>query len=592
MALTAKRMRRGVVPQARRSQPAHMPAPVGGLNTVSAASAMPASDCLYLYNLIPYQYGLRNRSGYRDWVTGAGPASSGDGLYEYGSPLTFTLAGPLGGSVVGGWVADSPLGVRSILPFAGSKSDGANDRLWAAAIDGIYDATSSTASPTRVLTFDATGISPGPPDAGVGSGTTFVNRAGGHFYLYCDGFHGYHVYSEGTQAWTKITKGTTPGTQVYSYDEVNWPLPDPSTFRFVTIWKNRVWFVPENSGTAWYLETGSFTGVAYPIPFAPRFRSGGELAGLFSWTVDGGAGVDDMLVGISRGGDVVIYQGTDPALPGAFALRGVWWVGQVPPGRRFASQFGGDLFILSVAGCVPLSKLVSGGQLYDPNIMASAKVSNLFNALMSERGTLRGWSIAIHPTDNLLVVNVPPTPSAPGQQLTMSLANQGWSQHYGVPIQCMGTWRNKLYFGTVDSKVCIHDGTMDGADLTGTTARPIDWGLQTAYQMLGDPSKKRVHMLRPHFMTDGTPPGSQCAVRFDFDLAPISILPLDTEPVQSAWDAAVWDTSVWGGATGKAGHYVGALGMGSHVSVLMRGVSTSRTTFVGFDAIVEKGGLL
>ena len=569
-----------------------MPAPVGGLNTVSAASAMPSTDCLYLYNLIPYQYGLRSRSGYREWATNVGPASSSDGLYEYGSPLTFTLSGPLGGSVVGGWVEDSPLGVRSILPFTGSRTDGSNDKLWAAAIDGIYDVTLSSAAPTRVLTFGVTGIVPGPPDAGKGEGTTLVNRAGRHYYLYCDGFHGYHVYSESDQTWTKITKGTTPGTQVYSYDEVNWPLPDPSTFRFVTIWKNRVWFVPENSGTAWYLDPGAFTGPAYPIPFAPRFRSGGELAGLFSWTVDGGAGVDDMLVGVSRGGDVVIYQGTDPSLPGAFMLQGVWWVGQVPPGRRFASQFGGDLFILSTAGCVPLSKLVAGGQLHDPNIMASGKVSNLFNALMSERGTLRGWCLSIHPTDNLLMVNVPPTPGAPGQQLTMSLANHGWSQHFGVPVQCMGTWRNRLMFGTSDSKVCAHEGSMDGMDLAGTSARPIDWGLQTSYQLLGEPSKKRIHMIRPHFITEGTPPGFQCAVRFDFDLSPIAILPLDTEAIPTAWDVSLWDTGTWDDSSGVGGHYVGGAGIGTHVSAVMRGMATARATFVGFDVIAEKGGLL
>jgi hypothetical protein len=328
------------------------------------------------------------------------------------------------------------------------------------------------------------------------------------------------------------------------------------------------------------------------MPFAPRFKSGGELVGLWAWTVDGGVGIDDHLVAISRGGDVVIYSGTDPAIPGAFALRGVWWVGRPPPGRRVASTFGGDLFILSVVGCVPLSKLVSGGLIRDPQVLASAKVSNLFNKLMTERGDLRGWSIAIHPTDNLMIVNIPPVPGAPRQQMTMSLANQGWSQHLGLPMSCMETWRNKLYFGTSEGQVCVNDGAVDELLLDGSSMRPIEWALLTSYQNLGSPNKKRVHMVRPHFMTDGTAPGIATGARFDFDLSPVALLPTAEDATPSAWNQGVWDSSPWDDGAGTAGHYEGASGMGSHVALVLRGNSVTETTFVGFDVVLDQGGIL
>jgi hypothetical protein len=65
------------VPQITTNAAFHMPAPTGGLNAFDPASAMPATDCLSLYNLIPYQYGLRSRSGWREWCIGLEGAATG-----------------------------------------------------------------------------------------------------------------------------------------------------------------------------------------------------------------------------------------------------------------------------------------------------------------------------------------------------------------------------------------------------------------------------------------------------------------------------------------------------------------------------------
>ena len=566
-----------------------MPAPVGGVNATSPASAMPPTDCLHLFNMIPFQYGLRVRSGWREWCTGVGAATVSYGLYDYGSPFMFHTAAPLGGAETGGWTTNVPGGVRSILPFSGSARDGSNDRLWACTSEGIWDCSVSTDAPTLVFPFPDLGLPDGPAEAGRGVGTAFTNVAGDHYYAYCDGAHGYLLYSEKTQAWTQITLGSTPGTQIESWDPTN-PV-DPGSFRFVMQWKNRLWFVPEGSTTAWYLDVGAFAGPAYPIPFAPRFANGGDLVGLWSWTVDGGQGIDDHLVAISRGGDVVIYSGTDPALPGAFALRGIWWIGNVPPGRTVASRFGGDLFMLSVVGCVPLSKLVSGGMIRDPDIMASGKVANLFNKIMTERGNLVGWSIDIHPTDNLMIITVPPVPGKVAQQLTMSLASKGWSQHVNVPMACMGAWRNKLYFGTVDGRVCVNDGFVDGMKLDGTDPAAIDWSLFTSYQTGGMAQKKRVHMVRPLFMTDGTDPGYETDSRWDFDLTSVGVSPVGADPIP-AWDTALWDYGIWDDSIGTAGSYEGAAGMGTHFAVVLRGTSRTEITLVGMDVVVEQGGIL
>jgi hypothetical protein len=557
---------------------------------------MPASDCVFLYNFIPYQYGLRVRSGWKEWCTNVGVEEAETTLYGgYGSPLAMFLSSPLGGQIIGGYTDLNPDGVRTIIPFYGRVPE--NNRLFACSPEGIYDCTLSSAAPTQVYTFPiGRYITPSgneivPSGAGYGNFTSFANSDGDHFIAYCDGANGYLLYTETTGQWTKVTRGTGAG-QIPATSSTGGPIPDPDSFRYVTSWKNRLWFVPEGSSTAYYLPTSQFAGTANPVYFGSRFRFGGELVGLWSWTVDGGLGIDDLLVGISRGGDVVVYKGTDPTYAETFGLHGVWWAGQVPPGRNIASDFGGDLFILSRLGCVPLSKLVSGGLIRDPKLFATQKVSNLFNTLMTERGHIIGWSIKMHPTDNLLVVNVPPSPSKPGLQLVMSLATYGWAIHRGVPMACMEAWQGSLYFGTADGRVCKNEGYVDGSALDGSGSYAIDASLLTAYNAMGSSKKKRIHLIRPHFSTDGTAPSYSVNARYDFDLTEIGTVPTPVAPASNAWGTARWGTARWGSDTGTTSKIGGSTGVGSAVAITLRVTSKAACTLVGFDTVYDQGGYL
>ena len=563
----ALQMRGKRIPQMQRTVGVHLPAPVGGINAASALTAMPVSDCIALWNLIPFQYGLRVRSGYREWIgvlTVGGPIS----------PLVAPLPLPLSGTPL---VPFNGLPILTLLSFTGSQSNGNADRLFACTAEGIWDVTSSGSTSTLVYTFPLSDA-----NSGKGVSTAFANTAGLHYLAYCDGSNGYLLYSETTDTWSQVVSGIGAG-------EINGA--DPTTFRFVMSWKNRLWFVPDNSQKAYYLPIGQFAGDANPIYFGARFRYGGNLVGLYSWTIDGGEGIDDKLVGISRSGDVVVYEGIDPSIPGAFGLKGVYWVGPVPPGRHIASDFGGDLFILSLVGCVPLSKLVSGGLIRDPSIYATQKIANLFNVLMTERGNLEGWEIRIHPTDNLLIINVPVLSGSVREQLTMSLATQGWSRHRGVPMNCLETWRGKLYFGTTDSRVCVNDGYADNVALSGAAPTAIDWAILTAYQNMGSASKKRLHMVKPMFITDGTVPAYTAAARWDFDLSELNPAPTAGAATAGSWDNGNWDVAVWANSV-TSSKYNGTTGMGTAAAVMLRGTSITNTTLIGFDVQVESGGLL
>jgi hypothetical protein len=588
-------------------QSAHMPAPLGGINTVDAGSAMPATDCVYQYNLIADSLGLSSRLGWKEWVTG------------------------LGGEV------------RTTLPFSGSHQNGSTDKLFAVTATGIWDCSASTTSPSHVVTFGTTSGS-----AGYGVSTVMVTP-GGHFLLYCDEENGLYIYTENTSTWAAAVLGTTvlwslttsysvgdrvqngsnvyvvtvagtsassggptgtgtgivDGTVTWNYvsavtaNAIGPSLADqragytgsPAKFVAVTVWKNRVWLVEKDSTRAWYLGINSIYGTATSFDFGSKMRSGGPLVGLYNWSYDGGSGLDTLLVGVSTAGDVVIYQGTDPSTASTFGLKGAWSVGAVPAGRRIATDYGGDILILSSLGVMPLSKLIIGNPVVDRTQYATAKVSNLFGRLASERKLLPGWALHIHPTDNALIITVPTQTGQPTEQLVMSFATRGWGKYRDLPIFSAGVWNGALYFGTTDGRVCVNDGGVDGVLLSNPDSyTPIAWSVLSAFNALGSAKQKRLHMLRPTILAATNSPVVKVSPRFNFDTSEPSPIAGTGRVANGTWDNALWDSAVWAGDQTPSAPMIGAAGMGRELAVLVQGVSTSRTTFVGVDVFFDVGG--
>jgi hypothetical protein len=524
-------------------------APIGGLNTIDAGASMPATDAILLYNMVAAEYGLRTRLGWSEWCTNL----TGSGNNE----------------------------VRTVLPFTGSSKGGSKDKLFATTNTGIWDVSASSATPTKVLTF---GASTG--DAGYGNGTVFVNAAGAHFLLYCDETNGYHVYTESTNTWAAVTMGGG-GTQISG--------ADPTTFVHVCIWANRVWFTVRDTGYAYYTGIGSLFGAVTQFVFGSKFRAGGDLRGLYNWTQSGGQGVVNSIVGISGGGDVVIYQGTDPAQAASFAIKGVWSLGGggVPYGRRVATDYGGELLLLSTVGVLPLSQLVAGSSIFDRQQYATAKISNLFNQLAYSGRSLKGWQVRLHPNDNTLLINVPQADSTT-IQLAMSLATKGWSQYRDMPTMLsLESWEGDLYFGTTDGRVCKNFGYLDGLTLAAPSVyTPIQWEVLTAFQNLNSQRFKRVQQIRPQIISQGNAPSFATLARYDYDfteLPVVSIAPVNTGAV---WDTGVWDTASWGGGYSPTVIPRGGNGAGIAIAIGVRGTATSRTSLVGIDVMFDVGGYL
>lgn len=596
-------------------QTGYIPAPIGGINTVDVATKMPPADAIYCFNMVPAEYGLRARLGYRNWVEGVG---------EYG----YTE-------------------VRSIIPFTGNAANGAGDRLFYTSQAGIADATvSTTGANDAVLEFTThTG------KAGYGISLNFTTAAG-RWCVYTDEENGLCYYSEASGLWAFAVAGTavlwtltTPylvgdrvinganvyvvttagtsagsggptgtgtgiadGTVVWSYvsakvaNAMGPSLADqragftglPANFASVCVWGNRLIFVEKNSTRGWYLGIGAVYGVLTSFDFGRKMKAGGPLTSLFNWSYDGGSGMSTLLVALSSGGDVVIYGGTDIALN--IALQGVWSLGGVPYGRRIATDNGGDILVLSTVGIVPLSKLVTGKQVVgeetSKSVYETAKISNLFNTLVTASATLPGWAIHIHPTDNTLLVLVPTQAGQATQQLAMSFATKAWGRYRDLPMLCAGIWNGQLYFGTADGRVCINSGYVDNVNVGGTSYSPVAWSVLTGFQNLDNASFKKVELILPEVISQGAIPAIQAQPLYDLNL---------TEPAPptgsalgggNTWDSGTWDNAVWGGDYSASIPVQGGTGLGRSVAIAARGSAVARTVLVGFSVMFRVGGAL
>jgi len=401
--------------------------------------------------------------------------------------------------------------------------------------------------------------------------------------------------TDGTVTWDYVGASSATAIGPSLSDQQNGFAGDPATFAFVTVWKSRVWLVEKDSSRAWYLGINGIYGVATSFDFGSKMRAGGPLVGLYGWSYDGGNGLDTLLTGLSSAGDVVIYQGTDPANATTFSIKGTWSVGGVPAGRRIATDYGGDVLILSLVGLVKLSQLVVGQPVVagDRSQFVTDKISNLFNLLATQNRTLQGWGIYLHPTDNALIVTVPTAPGQPTTQLAMSFATKGWFQYRGLPILSAGVWNGQLYFGTADGRVCSNSGYLDNVLLSDpNTFSPVEFSVITSFQDGGEPRTKRVHMVRALISSATPSPLYQVTAKFDFDLSEPGPVAGSGIAQDGTWDHATWDASVWSGDLTASTALSGACGMGRDVAIALRGVATSRTTLIGFDVYFEPGGLL
>jgi len=513
----------------------HIPAPTAGMNLVDPASALGPNQAISTVNLVKGERGLLPRPGYEEQATHVG-ATDGD--------------------------------VRSLLAFHGTT--GAQNRFFGCAPDGIYDVSTPTSTPTLKHAF---GISDTNSGRGVGCD---VAIAGGHFYLYADEANGYLVYDESTDTWAA---GSTT-------------VIVPADIRFVTFYKNRVWFVQTNSLIAGYLAAGTLAGAVTTFDLGTVFQHGGQLIGMWSWSLDAGDGRNSNLVFITSTGEVAIYTGDDPGAAG-WKLAGLWNVGGVPVGRRLAYAYGSDLLMLTTQGALPISKLVNAETPLGESLYATRQMQPYFVQAMAEQGSRIGWEMNLHPKAGFLIINTPGVPGSVQEQLAMPYSSKGWSRLQGLDILCMEVWDGNLYFGTRNGRVCKSAGYVDDARLGGDMAhiQSVNCFTIGGFSTMGSARYKNVTFVVPRFITHGVSPIQEALARYDFDIADAGTASGTALGTGSLWDSAIWDTSLWMGLTATSEIVQGTVGRGVNVAVGVAFQSQDYTLLAGFDVMWQEEGI-
>lgn len=481
------------------------------------------------------------------------------------------------------WLTNVPGEVRSVMSYFPPRGAGGllNPRLWAASSNGnIYDA--SIAQNEAFVPPVAQAI-PGQVQPGIMSWTMF--SAGGTNYLCVVVAGGGYWTFDHVGGWVNRTGNIVgPGAGV------------AASFDFVMVWKNRLWFIALNSNIAWFLPTNSVQGNASPFDFGPLLVFGGDLAAMASWTLDAGDGIDDKLVIVGRGGDILVYEGTDPSSVNTFRIIGRWNCGRIPVGRRFMSKYGGDLGIINGNGIERMSQLTAGRGLNVPGgeLGGTEDWMRYMEKIAQEvRKTYQSffWRMIHFPGEQALIVITPNNIQTNSLQYVFGSISGGWSEMTGVPMLSIEVHDGEVFFGTLDGKVCqMFTAESDDMLSDGTPGRTVVCDVQTAFVPPGnDPfNTKRPLMVQPMFLAPYAP-DVKAQVNTDWSLQPVPGSPVYNPASEAKWDVAKWDVAVWGGSGNFFNAWVGAEGLGTHMSLRMSFTGGPGTTFTSWKIATENG---
>src|SRR5208282_985374 len=263
-------------------------------------------------------------------------------------------------------------------------------------------------------------------------------------------------------------------------------------------------------------------------------------------------------------------------------------------GRHVTMDSGGDVLVLANQGLLSISKLLQGVNLADRSIYETFKISPLISQQIALNGTTLGWQLITNPNDQTLNISIPQNLGLYWTHFAMSYQTRGWCTESNYPSQCMGVWQGQLYFGDGAGNLWAVGGNQDMVLLSGTGGTDITWSLFGSFQgMNASAKRKRSHMVKPAIITPENPISLVGETRFDFDLTTNTApTPISTQGGGNLWDSGKWDQALWGAGVNVQAPFLGALGTGYMVAMLLSGLSSTPTTVANLTLYYDQGGEL
>jgi hypothetical protein len=545
------------LPQQQTHQLATVGPPTRGLNTTGDFASMDPTDAVELDNLIATELGLTVRGGWREYATKLSGGDTVKTIMAYNSAPVSSQTPPL---------------VASTLFAVTDKG------IWN--IEGGGD---MSAKPAAIALSGAT-------DAGQMSFVQFTAGGGKQYLIACSETDGAFYYDGLTWKKYTFTTGSTAPGQVAGVD--------PALFAQVVVWKYHLGFVRRGSAQVWWMPVNQFSGIAEGFDFGPSLRNGGMVLAAINWTMDAGDGIDDRLVILGSSGDLAVYEGTDPTDPSTFSQVGVWFIGQPPVGRRCFTSSGGNIYILTQFGVVPVAQLMSGGLdtivLADTDLLKQLrKIQEALNVDFRTLLNTPGWALMEIPQLAMLHIARPSVSVSENIQYVFQQHALAWSRIVDMPGYCFGRRLGELYSGTTDGRVLrVFTGYSDGQKLNGTGDYEIRSRVTPAFSYFDNPTvRKRALMLRLQFLAKANPTYS-VRMNADFSLSPIGGVTVGRGSVGSLWDVGKWDQAVWAGGRVSSAEWRTVRGMGFSLSPTIFLSTTQSTTLAALEYMNASGGPL
>lgn len=545
------------MPQRTINQIVMRPPPVRGLNTIDPLALMQPTDAVEMDNLISSDSGLALRGGW----------------YEYAVN-----------------VAGGPNAVRTVLSFDDATASSlasplSQSELFAATDAGIYlvEGGGDVSSVAAEIALS------GAQYAGMLSSTQFA-AAGANFLVACSETDGAFVY-DGV-VWKKATSTGTAGPGIITG-------VDPANFVQVVAFKKRLGFVERNSGKAWFLPVGQVGGAAQVFDFGPLFVHGGMLLALIQWTQDAGEGVDDYLVVLSSAGDIAVFRGNDPTSTTDWACAGTWYIGTPPVGRRCFTTSGGNIYVVTEFGIIPISQIVQGG--LDTVLTAGTEQTKQLRKLQEQfrrdfvlSAETVGWELIHIPNQALMQLARPALSVSEHIQYAFHMHTLAWSRILDVPGTTFYYRLGETYAGTDDGRVLrIYDGLTDRMKVNGTGAQEVRARVTPAFDYFDQPpAEKRALMVRCNFQASQKPSYS---VKMNVNLAITSnpTWPVSLSTGGSLWDQSYWDQgATWGGGTGSHAQWRTVRGLGKCLAPTIFIASEQAVVLASLSYMIQSGGPL
>ena len=395
--------------------------------------------------------------------------------------------------------------VETIIPYRGATAD----KMLAAANSNIWDVT-TTGAPSSIksaLTSDV-----------------WEHDHHSNVVIMVNGVDVPQVYN-GTTITNIVVTGVT--------DTTLWGINN---------FKGRMYYWKQNDQSFWYAAANSYQGALTQFDLSRVAGSGGNLVQMITWTLDSGKGVDDLAAFVFSTGEVIVYQGSDPADANDWSMIGKFSIGE-PISIRAHAQVGGTEIIASKDGYLDIGVALKGGRYSEDSSYSSKIIRAAKDAAIQYSGNT-GWDCLLYPAGNLFIVNVPLS-STQSIQHVRDTTNGGWAKFTNWNARSFGVHDDKLYFGDASGNIFLADvGITDNA-------LPIELEAVPAFNPLGSRTQKKLLTSESVVSSYITPSFWALDGLADFNTTTRSTIQTDTVPGGGAsdWDTSPWDTTDWASPT-------------------------------------------